>query len=303
MSVLKPLRFWQVHEMRMRAVWSGIFLAILGFTVPVDCAMGGRTLYYIGPVSESEFDALPSYCKKLASNSAAEYPSITYTADEEGVIRGISGLHHYCRIPVLRMRQARETDTYKKGYFLTLIVDEADYVTSHSKPDAPLVGAAFQEKARVLVERQQYAPAITEYLRALQINPKASSVYMDLARLYERLNNKVKALEFVTEGLRQNPNKSLRKRYLELGGKEPFPTPYPDKNVSTSGAATDGSSAKPSRTPTPTPALAPIPQEILPQVSPPPVATPTEANKAQPKADSDKSQSTDKRFCRFCPEP
>jgi len=207
-------------------------------------------------------------------------------------IKGISGLHHYCRIPVLRMRYIREQDAYKKDWLLKLIIDEANYVTASSKPDAPLVAAAYLEKARALVDKRQEGKAIAEYHNVLRNNPKDATPYLDLARLFVKLDNRAKALEIVTEGLRHNSSKGLKRYYLELGGKEPYPTPYLERAAPAINALQPQAPLASPKAEPQTPVHSPAEQSLAP---------PREAPKPPLENPVDEKNSLGKSYCRFCP--
>lgn len=249
-------------------------------------AMADLNLYYLGQVSEAELTTLPSYCYK------------TRTPDELAFLGKLTGIHHYCRLLLLKSRHSRERDAYKRDWDLKLIIDEADYLLEHNEPDHPIVINAHLEKARALFGRKQTAQAMNQYLATIQLYPKESAAYLELARIYVSLNDKAKALDLVTEGLRQNPSKSLKRKYLELGGKEPYPTPYPDKEGVSAGGSTGT-----------TPVTTPVtdthpasPKNVQQPVKPGPTPTGSAISPKSP-LPSENSAVPDKRYCRFCPEP
>lgn len=212
----------------MLPAFTFLTLAALFVTTATAQTVGTIKLYYIGEVTQSEFNALPSYCQKLVEDNPELFTGKSLTPDEQAQVRGIGGGHHYCRIPVLRGRYYREQKPNIKSFLLERIIDEANYVITHSQPDAPLLGNTYLEKARALMDSNQEAKAIVEYLNAIRANPRFTSPYLDMARIHVRLNNKPKALALITEALKNNPDsKALKKRYVELGGQLPYPTPYP----------------------------------------------------------------------------
>lgn len=271
-----------------------ILSALFAHTATAGAA-GTIALYYIGDVTQSEFNALPSYCQKLVEDNPELFTGKSLTPDEQAQVRGIGGGHHYCRIPVLRGRYYRERKPHIKSFLLSEIVSEANYVITHSQPDAPLLANTYLEKARALLDSGQEAKAIVEYLNAIQTDPKFTSPYLDMARIHVRLNNKSKALALIAEALKHNPDsKALRKRYVELGGQMPYPTPYPAKEAQIQ-----------------QPPEQEKPKDVVPTERP--TATPAIASKGR--HDSDKPVQQDKTpkgsinkpsdnpFCRFCPVP
>lgn len=271
--------------------WANLlFVLLCGVYPPSLQAAGELILYYVGPVTRTEYSALPSYCQKLATSSIGLLPQLNLTPSELGAIQGISGYHHYCRMTVLRMRYFREMDSYKKGHILDLIINEAEYTIKYSNPDAPLMTSAYIEKARALVDQGQNGKAIIEYGNAARSNPKDAAPYLDLARLYEKLSNKKKALEIVTDGLKHNPSKSLQRRYLELGGKEPFPTPDIEMATPIDKPPKPQSSAEPVATKQITTQDTVPPNNASPQQAPHTLDNSVDTNK-----------SSGNSYCRFCP--
>jgi tetratricopeptide (TPR) repeat protein len=78
----------------------------------------------------------------------------------------------------------------------------------------------------VLSLQKRSGEAIIEILKAIEMNPKLARAYSMVADHYLKINRKDEALKYITEGLRHNPEtKSLQKRYINLGGKTPYPEP------------------------------------------------------------------------------
>ncbi len=275
--------------------------ALIALTVAltlVSLRAAATELYHVGKVSPSEYAMLPSFCQKFATHLS---PDLTHgshlSPQERGITRGIGGLHHYCRIPVLRSRYFAERDQAKKAFLLTEIIDEANYVIRHSQPDAPMVGQVYLERARAYADRKQRAEAVKDYLQAIALAPKVASPYLELSRLFGDLGDKAKAMEYATAGLRHNPNsRGLRQRYLELGGKPPFPEPIePAPQPPTPPAAP---------VPSPAPATPPVTGDAVEQPEREPVREqprPRGPESAPPTGAQDGKPPAANPFCRFCP--
>ncbi|HRH80755.1 MAG TPA: hypothetical protein PLW81_06905 [Thiobacillaceae bacterium] len=258
-----------------------------------------RELYYLGSVTESEYLQLPTYCRKFElENGAFIYDNFvaSLTPEERAITLNSGGFHHYCRIPLGWMRYYSSKEKDKKGYYIQyFILNEADYMLRGSSQDAPLRPYFHIEKARALVTMKHEERAIAEYLMASRLDPHIPTPYLDMARIHVRLNNKQKALELITEGLKYNPDsEALRKRYVEFGGQMPYPTPYPAK----------GAQAQ-------QPAEQEKPKDVVPSERP--TATPEIATKGRHGSDKPVQQDntpkgstnklSDNPFCRFCPVP
>lgn len=236
-----------------------ILLCLLSIARAPMTSAASRELYYLGTVNESEYLQLPSYCKKFElENGTFIYDKFvaSLTPEERAITHNSGGFHHYCRIPLgwARYYSSREKD--KKGYYIQyFILNEADYMLSGSSHDAPLRPYFHIEKAKALVIMKKEERAIAEYLMASRLDPRIPTPYLDMARIHVRLNNKLKALALVSEGLKHNPDsKALQKRFVELGGQLPYPTPYPAQVTKTQiptkqPAATEESTERPTATP------------------------------------------------------
>jgi hypothetical protein len=81
------------------------------------------------------------------------------------------------------------------------------------------------------------------------------------ADLHVTTNSPARALETVTEGLCHVPDsKALQRRYLELGGKKPFPEPIATKSVDPESPLPGVLTPAPETTNEPVPALSPSPE-------------------------------------------
>lgn len=190
-------------------------------------------MYYIGKVTASEYNLLPSYCKRLATDKNPELAgSQALSTDEQIITKGIGGLHHYCNIFILRGRYYKERVAGNKEFLLSEILGETDYVISHSELNAPLLYRAHLEKGRALADKKQEAKSIVEYMSAMRLNPTDAAAYLDMARIYVKLNDKAKAMDVILNGLAHIPNsKSLQRRYKELGGELPYEKPHPTNSA------------------------------------------------------------------------
>lgn len=275
-----------------------VLIALVVALTPAPLPAAATELYHVGKVSPSEYAMLPSYCQKFATHLS---PDLTHgshlSPQERALTRGIGGLHHYCRIPVLRSRYFAERDQAKKAFLLAEIIDEANYVIRNSQPDAPMLGQVYLERARAYADRKQRAEAVKDYLQAISLTPNVASPFLELSRLFGDLGDKAKALEYATAGLRHNPNsRGLRQRYLELGGKPPFPEPIaPPAQPPTSPAAP---------VPIPAPATPPVTGDAVERPEREPVREPSRPRgpeSAPPAGEQDGKPPAANPYCRFCP--
>lgn len=158
-------------------------------------------------------------------------------------------LHHYCAgLNYINRYQYRISDK-NRGYYLGRAVPEIDYVAKNMPHDFPLAGEIYLNRGIALQLMHKDAMAIADFYRAIEHDPKQVAAYLAIADYHEKTRNKSKALEIVTTGLRHVPdNKRLQKRYLALGGKEPFPAPDATRSNSRESDPVDQSLPAPAAT-------------------------------------------------------
>lgn len=152
-------------------------------------------------------------------------------------------MHHYCDgLRFLDRAYASMGNKQDMGHYLSVSIDNFDYVLTHTQEDYVMRGEVHVGKARALKLAGKKGEAAAEYLKALRYNPNSLAIYLALADFYEETGDKPKALEMVTEGLKRNPDsKGLKLRYTKLGGK----LPYPEAVAKTMPAEMTGAEAKP----------------------------------------------------------
>ncbi len=169
----------------------------------------------------AEMPSLPPYCaaKWNGGPEAARWKA-EYGPDYMHV-------HHYCVGLNSLSRYYRSADPKKKEEYLRTAMAQWDYMLSHAKPSSHHYWNYYFQKGSTLLLMRRSAEAIKEFQSALAHKPDASEVYLKLADIYKGQNKPKDALEIIAEALRRAPDvKILQKRYLELGGNEPFPEPY-----------------------------------------------------------------------------
>lgn len=144
---------------------------------------------------------------------------------EPGV--GWGHTHHWCDCVRFRYRAVKSIgDKGAFGYNLNEAVGGCEYVIRAVKPGSRILPKVHVDKGRALRLRGDTVGAVQEFQRAISLDPAEINAYSELSSLQEEGGQKSEARETVTRGLQHNPeSKLLRNRYVELGGKEPFPEP------------------------------------------------------------------------------
>lgn len=234
--------------------------------------------------SPTEMAALPAYCAAKFSEGKNPESAKSWRASMGSDFMHI---HHYCAgLNFLNRARGMASGNDKRGT-LGAAMSNFNYMLNNSS-------AGFYLRPEILMNRgitfsmlDKGGQAIGDLLKSIQMDPGQPRAYITLAGLYQKQNNRTKALETVSEGLRHNPDtKSLRRRYTELGGKLPYPAPV---------QAADAEASTANSTPTP---VATHPAEsgiAAPGVTP--ATAPAVEPTAAPKIGSPKNP-----YCRFCPD-
>lgn len=229
------------------------------------------------------FGVLPSYCtnrdEMQSLQPIAKFP-----------------MHHYCygMQHLNRYYAARNLDDKKRQ--LALAASEFRYTIgqSSSASDPRLMAELYASQGLVHVLQNNMSKALTDYYKAIELNPKLGRVYAEIASYYEMNKMTAKALEVVTQGLRHVPDsKALRNKYQKLGGKLPFPEPVeakPEEKSPTAGMKAAESGIEVTKDASATVNPNPVEEKAVPStvVQEPRKAEETGTPKGNP-------------YCRFCP--
>lgn len=225
----------------------------------------------------AEMATLPPYCAARFNQGSDAFKNWQTSMGGDFI-----HIHHYC-VGLNLLNHARGTFTSRKNETLGAAVREMDYVLTHAAPDFYMRPEILMNRGIALSMMKRDGEAVSNLLQAIELNPRQPRAYMTLADLYDKMKNRGKALETVSEGLRHNPDtKSLQRRYTELGGKLPYPAPIQP--------------AQAAETPATTPADA-APSAVT--------TAPTEPAKSEPaaapaSAEPPKIGSPNNPYCRFC---
>ena len=159
-------------------------------------------------ITASEAKQLPPFCLGLSIGNFRE--------DAKSLKQNINmpGQHtqHFCHGMKSLLRGDRGD---KRGY--EAAVEEFGYVQEHSTSQHELMDSTSLYKAEALGKLGKTGPALQEYNKAIQLNPKYHQAYARLSDFYLKLGMKQDALDTVNMGLKFSPNsKGLRNRLRKL---------------------------------------------------------------------------------------
>lgn len=238
--------------------------------------------------TDAEVASLPPYCLAKFRGVAVEQWQNTLGSIYLHV-------HHYCGAMVYINRYYKSSNAQDRKFYIREIIDNLDYMISHAEQSSALMPEIYFTKGRVLTLDGRNGEAAKEFFHAIQLKPDYVDPYAALADFYSGVGKKQDALKILEEGLRQVPgSRSLVRRYHELGGKNPLPSPPPPAasatpvEAKTAGVKTD--------------ANAPIqPAVSIPAPASEGATTPVATQPAPAAEDSSKIGSPTNPYCRFCP--
>lgn len=167
------------------------------------------------------------------------------------ILHGTESLYHYCRGKAAKLRYYKERDRIMKNRLLESMVWEFSYMVNnpHYMPDNwPFMKTMYLELGMARMLENKAAPALQAFQNALTLDPSYEQAHISGTDAWIALGKQDKALLQATEGLAHNPDsKPLKRRYLKLGGKTPFPAPHEKPGTEAKGepSAQDAASAKP----------------------------------------------------------
>jgi tetratricopeptide (TPR) repeat protein len=173
--------------------------------------------------SASEMASLPPYCHARLDSPQG---SPEWNAWRDRIGQNFIDIHHYCFALTAVNRYWGARTKQDRGFLMQRALNNFDYIINAAKPDFVLRADVYSDRGNLYKLMGKPGEAARDFNQALTINPRLVKPYLLLADLHVAGKSPKRALESVTEGLRHVPDSTaLQRRYLELGGKKPFPEP------------------------------------------------------------------------------
>jgi tetratricopeptide (TPR) repeat protein len=263
----------------MRGGLKILVLSLAGLAAPAGAA---------SQWTESEIKAMPPFCAARLHQASSQ---VDYWAGVLGP--DYTHAHHFCEGVGYLNRYYNATSTRDKRSNLQSAMGNLNYIASRASPTGSLLPEVYMYRGQVNSLMKQDAAAIADLQKAIEMNPGLTRAYSLAADLYLRLNQKGKALEVATDGVRNNPDSTTMQRlYVKAGGALPYPQPLPKP--------APAPSIPPADTPAPANTASPVaPAEAAPSAEKPDPATPSGGETkptGQPGIGSPSNP-----WCRFCP--
>jgi len=279
--------------MNMDSLLSYRWSEITAFILLLSVSLSTNAATYSTPTS-SELLLLPPYCQ--AKLDGPHHPDLVARWKDMPLF---ISMHHYC-IGLNFLNRAYGSVGYEQRSNSAFARDSFTYCIRNWPETHPLMPEIYLNLGKAMQLGGSAVEGVKYYYKALSLNPRLRDAYLELADFYAFNNQRVEGLKVVTEGLHYLPGeKVLQRRYIELGGKQPYPKPLEqptakgedgtnhkqvdDKSVQDSSVTEKKGSTSPDET-------AP---EVLPSGAED--STPPEQD-VQPKIGSKTNP-----WCRFCP--
>lgn len=259
-------------------------------------------------ITNEEMAQQPEFCQVREGKRG----KAVYNSYVEKYGQDFGHIHHYCYALIFISRyHGAFGDKVAKKSSAQEAIGNLDYVINHSNPNFSMLPDVYLDKGALLAAEGLYAAALTNIIKAIELKKDNKRAYGVIANVYISLKQTDKALSYVTEGLRYNPSsKQLRRQYLELGGKEPFPEPYKMGDKEEKIKATEGAATQEKNKPAETmikPSTDISDQETLRgsnKAAPEKTNTPqVQEIKQTQEVKKEKFGTANNPWCRFCPEP
>ena len=198
----------------MRVIWIGI-IAWLMLCIPMSYAIDWSE------PNALEIKLLPNFCTVKYREHHGDRAALS----EGRALMGpqFDNVHHYCN-GLNYLNRYYRSEGHDAATYLGFAINEFTYMVDHPKPNSPIRAQIFLQRGIAYSLARQNAEAIIDLQRALTLNPQSVRTYLTLAGVFSNINDRNKALNVITDGLRQIPDsKALKRRYDELGGKQPYP--------------------------------------------------------------------------------
>lgn len=189
-------------------------------------------IFGVGPVAAvetgfrpnaAEILTLPPYCQAKYNLPPG---SPEWNAWQARIGRNFIDLHHYCSALNYLNHYWGARRKQDRSFYLQQAMNGFDYMVKAEKPDFALRAELYSNRGEVFKLMGRPGEAAKDFNQALSVNPELVKPYLQLADLHVAGRSPKRALEAVSEGLRHVPDSTaLQRRYLELGGKKPFPEP------------------------------------------------------------------------------
>lgn len=185
-------------------MWGAIFAFAFNFhvqaaldTTPDDIAM------------------LPAYCDAKMGRRTPE--AVSFWQGQMGHNNWIH-IHHYCG-GLIELNRYYSSSTGRKKANLHNAVKEFTGMINAFSSDFYLLPEVYLNRGKAFKFMGRDSQALSDFMKALELNPRLAPASIDLADLYAKSGKKEQALSVLKEGLEHSPTtNSLRRRYQELGG-------------------------------------------------------------------------------------
>lgn len=233
-------RFGRPRTVYLRAgmMWACIFLAVFSASLGLKAWAASDPETGIvddRKISASEAAVLDPMCRLILVEQPGAHLYLgqkknagLFDRPEYAMAKNAEFVHHRCWALLHKYRYFQTKENNEKKRLVGLFHQDMRYVLNNAPQGWKYIPQILVEQGEMYLLLKNTGQAMQNATRALGIDQDYGPAYGLLAEGHQALGNNAKALELITEGLRRDPDsKALQRRYTRLGGKPPFPEPYP----------------------------------------------------------------------------
>jgi tetratricopeptide (TPR) repeat protein len=169
------------------------------------------------PQKESDFAALPPYCKArlFDGNKSPQYQKWNQRMGKETFLH----VHHYCA--ALFTINLAYRDPAQRDYLLKHALGNIGYMETHAPMSSRLMPEMLVKKGKVLQMQGRGPEAMMAFHSSINLNKKYSPAYMAIADYYISTEQYDEAMEITEKGLKLVPkSKGLKRRQEKIASKQ-----------------------------------------------------------------------------------
>lgn len=264
-----------------------IGMGLAGFFMTCAAASAGEWT----PPTDAEWQRLPAFCLVKKRELDKTDPNAIRTGIAM-IGQQFQNAHHFCFGLNFLNRYYAAPVGPKAGSNLAMAINELTYMADHLAPGSTLASDIYLYRGTAYALARKTSEALNDLRRAVEYGPKRERPYFAYADLLAETGQKGEALRIITEGLRHVPeSRALQRRYLELGGKLPYPEP-----ITPPATAVINQERPVRRSADTTAEQADVPLQAL-QEEERQQGSPSASVRSAPEKESGSSP-----YCRFCPD-
>jgi len=184
--------------------------------LPVCLLLASVSAHGEYPKKESDFAALPPYCKAklFYGNKNSQYNTWQQRMGKETFVH----VHHYCA--ALFSIDLALRDQARRDFLLKTALSEIAYMEKQAPISSPLMPEILAKKGRVLQMQGRGPEAVLTFHQSIGLKKNYTPAYMAIADYYISIGQYDEAMAITEKGLKIKPkSRGLQRRKDKISGK------------------------------------------------------------------------------------